>query len=85
MTARLGVDVVARVGALSAGTGPGGGEVRLVGRGVFREADVAVDAEDDVLCRKIGDGKVDVDDFGGEGADEGVPVLKRAAVFAVMT
>lgn len=39
------LEVVACVGAFAAGAGPGGGEVRFVGGGVWGEADVAVDAE----------------------------------------
>jgi hypothetical protein len=43
-----------------------------------------VDAEDDVLCGEFGDGEVNVDDFGRQGADESVPVIEGAAVLAIV-
>jgi len=82
--ARLGVHVVAGVGALAAGARPRRRVVRLVRRGVVAEADVAVDAEVDVLEGQLGDGLVDFDDLFGQGRDEGLPVFERAAELSVM-
>lgn len=59
---RLAVDVVARVGSLPARAGEGDAEVRLVGGRVVAEADVPVDAEDDVLEGKFWDSGVYGDD-----------------------
>jgi hypothetical protein len=56
----------------------------LVGRGVVAEADVAVDAEVDVLKGEVGDGGVGGDDLVGEGGDVGFPVLEGAAVLGVV-
>lgn len=82
--ARLAVDVVAGVGALTAGAREGGAEPRAVGRRVVGEADVAVDAHDYVLDGQLGNGGVCGDDFVGEGLDVGVPVFLGAAELFVV-
>lgn len=56
----------------------------LVGCWVVAEADVAVDAEVDVLEGEFRDGGVCGDDLVHEGRHEGLPVLERAAVLGVV-
>ena len=60
------------------------GERYLVRCLVLAEADVAIDAEDDVLDGELGDRVVDLDDLLGERLDVRVPVGQRAAVLLVV-
>lgn len=61
-----------------------GKKTYLVGRGIVAEADVAVDAEVDVLEGELGDGRVRRDDLVGERGDVRLPVLEGPAVFSVV-
>lgn len=71
----LAVDVVAGIGALPSRAREGDAVVRLVGGRVVAEADVAVDAEDDVLEGQLWDRGVHLDDLLHQGLDVAVPVL----------
>ncbi len=82
--AGLAVEVVARVGPLAPRARPGGRKVRLVRRRVLAEARVAVDAEDDVLGRQLGDRGVGGRDRLRRGVDKRLPVFKGPAVLAVV-
>lgn len=82
--ARLAVHVVTGIRALAAGAREGRTVVGLIGRGVFVEADVAVDTEDDVFGGQLGDGGVEGGDVGGEGGDIGGEVDEGAAVLFVV-
>ena len=56
----------------------------LVRRGVLAKPDVAVDAEDDVLDRQLGDGLVGLGDALRQRRDEGLPVLEGSAILRIV-
>lgn len=57
----------------------------LVRRRVFAEANIAVNAEDNVLGWELGHGEVGGRDFWGERLDEGVPIFEGPAVLFIVT
>jgi hypothetical protein len=56
----------------------------LVGRWVFAEPDISVDAERDVFDGQLGDGLVDVYQSHGQLLYEGVPILERSPVLSIV-
>jgi hypothetical protein len=60
------------------------GYIYLVRSWIVTESYVAVDSENDVLGRELGDGEVKVNDLEGGGLNKGLPVLQRPSILSIV-